>query len=198
MNRDTQNPNHIDNGKTAARGDAEETLRLLAQLPAPAGLEGRIHHKLRTAARTGPHDGRVLAWPLPAKAGREWMRAVAAAAIAFVIAGGGWGVYSRVQPRRVEGITLTPHGAPGGFAGANAVRTPQTIDGPVVSGPAVSGPVVTSPAATHPAETKSAMASVPAPMQAPAPVHGAKKNAAHNAAAEQAGAAAQHAAATQK
>jgi|HubBroStandDraft_1064217.scaffolds.fasta_scaffold46227_2 hypothetical protein len=188
MNQDFQNAKSAGNGVATARGEAEETLRLIAQLPAPAGLEGRIHHKLRTAAGTGSHEGRVLAWPLPARTGREWMRAVAAAAIAFVIAGGGWGVYSRVQPRRVGGMTLTPHGAPGGFAGANAVRTPQTLN----------GPVVTSPAATHPAEAKSALASETAPLPAPLPANAVKKKAAHDASTGKNGAAAPQASATQK
>jgi hypothetical protein len=198
MNRDSQNPknagNGADRGKTAAHGDAEETLRLIARLPAPAGLEERIHHQLRAAPRMAPGEARVLAWPTPAMTGsgpgRGWMRAAAAAAIAFVIAGGGWGVYSRVEPRPLGGMTLAPHGAAGGFAGANAVRTPQTLNGPVVSGPVVSGPVATSPAAVHPAETKSAIA----PLPAPAPVHGAKKIAGHDASTGKAGVAAPQAA----
>jgi hypothetical protein len=189
MNRETQNPKNADNGagngKAAARGDAEETLRLIARLPAPAGLEGRIHHTLRTA----PQEARVLAWPLPARTGREWMRAAAAAAIAFVIAGGGWGVYSRVEPRPLGGgMTLAPRGAPGGFAGANAVRTPQTLNGPALTGPLPTSPASASPASAspltaHPAEAKSP----PAAMPAPSPLKNAKKKAAPNAATGQPG-----------
>jgi hypothetical protein len=188
MNRDTQNSNKAGgaagngagNGAATVRGGAEETLRLIARLAAPAGLEGRVHHKLRTA----PREARVLAWPMPAGTGREWMRAAAAAAIAFAIAGGGWSVYSRVQPRPAGGFTLAPHAAPGGFAGAGAVRTPQTLNGPVVDGPAPTSPAPMSPVSTgpvtpHPAEAKSTTASLPA--------KGAKKIAAHNAATGQAG-----------
>jgi hypothetical protein len=171
MNRDFQNPNNVGNG------EAEETLRLIAQLPAPEGLEGRIHYKLRAASP----EARVLAWPLPASTGREWMRAAAAAAIAFVIAGGGWGVYSRVQPRTAGPMMLAPHGTPGGFAGANAVRTPQTINGPVLTGPV----------AMSPAGANSPIVSA----QAPTPANAAKKDAATT---KKAGATAPQAAAAQK
>jgi hypothetical protein len=188
MNQDFQNPNNVGNG------EGEETLHLIARLPAPAGLEGRIHHALRATVRT-PQAGRVLVWPLPASmggaAGREWMRAAAAAAIAFLIAGGGWGVYSRVQPRTAGPLMLTPHAAPGGFAGANAVRTPETINGPVVNNPVSSGPDSSSKVAAHPAESKSSIASAQVLLQASA----AKKNATPT---KKAGATAQQAAAAQK
>ncbi len=108
----------------------EETLRLVASLPAPEGLEDRIHKVLRSA----PRRSVVLSWPAKNLLRRDWMRAAAAAAIAFVVAGGGWGVYSRVQhgqPAMPAHVT-----APGGFSGAGAIRTPQTLDGPIVSHPA--------------------------------------------------------------
>ena len=53
---------------------AEETLRLIASLPAPAGLEDRVHAALRSAPHGAPARGlragvaswgRVLAWPKP-------------------------------------------------------------------------------------------------------------------------------------
>jgi hypothetical protein len=124
MNSNSHNP-----FTTSPASDAEATLRLVANLPAPDGLEDRIHRVLRSA----PPRGVVLPWPAPKLMGREWMRAAAAAAIAFVVAGGGWGVYSRVQ----RGMPATPtHAAmPGAFSGAGAIRTPQTLNGPVVSHP---------------------------------------------------------------
>jgi hypothetical protein len=63
------------------------------------------------------------------------MRTAAAAAIVFVVAGGGWGVYTRVEQNRPARILVMPPriGAPGGFAGAGAVRTPQTLTRPTVS-----------------------------------------------------------------
>jgi hypothetical protein len=115
-------------------GAGEETLRLLAGLPAPQGLEERVHGALRAA----PRESRVLAWPVPLRAGREWMRAAAAAAIAFVIAGGGWSVYSRVQPHLpLGGLPPAVHTpVAGGFAGAGLVTTPKTVVGPVLTHPA--------------------------------------------------------------
>ncbi|HTW60568.1 MAG TPA: hypothetical protein VMD55_02100 [Terracidiphilus sp.] len=150
MNTNSQHPI----GGNAAHNDAEETLRLIAGLPAPQGLEERVHralgqaHALRKASR----PGRLLGWPAPPGTGMEWMRTAAAAAIAFVIAGGSWGVYRQVQPRQTgNGILLAPHGAnTGGFAGAGAMRTPQTLNGPVLRGPALAHPPTHPP--DHPVE----------------------------------------------
>ena len=119
-------------------GPAEESLRLIASLPAPAGLEDRVHEALRTA----PRSGRVLAWPTGLRSTTSmqsgWMRAVAAAAIVFVVAGGGWGVYTRVQQGQPAKVIVMPPRIPssGGFQGAGAIRAPQTIPGPTVSQPA--------------------------------------------------------------
>jgi hypothetical protein len=115
------------NGRAHDSAIADETLRLIARLPAPDGLEDRVHAALRTARRSP----RVLAWPRALGTGNSFMRAAAAAAIVFVIAGGGWGIYTRVQPSRV--IAMPQHVAlPGGFSNAGAMRTPQTLNGPVV------------------------------------------------------------------
>ena len=56
----------------------------------------------------------------------------------FVVAGGGWGVYSRVQqPQPARVIVMPPRlAAPGSFSSAAAIRTPKTLDGPVVANPA--------------------------------------------------------------
>jgi hypothetical protein len=106
---------------------AEVTLRLIAQLPAPVGLEERMQAGLRAA----PRQARVLAWP-SSMAG-EWMRAAAAAAIVCVVAGGGWGIYLRVQPGQVAPGMVGPSlAAPGGFTEGGAVRRPQTLTGPAV------------------------------------------------------------------
>jgi hypothetical protein len=120
--------------KTPPPASAEETLRIVAVLPAPAGLEDRVHAALRNA----PRRGRVLAWPEALRPQSGWMRTAAAAAIVFVVAGGGWGVYTRVEqnrPGKLPGkvIVMPRLGAPGGFSGANAVRTPQTLTGPIVN-----------------------------------------------------------------
>ena len=117
----------------------EETLRLMASLSVPEGLEGRVF--TRVLAR--PRQGRVLAWHAFLRPGSGWMRAAAAAAFVFVVGGGGWGVYSRVQrgqPARI--ISMPSHvQVPGSFAGAGAIRTPQTIQGPVLIQPAKRHPL---------------------------------------------------------
>ena len=116
----------------------EDTLRLIAGLPAPAGLEERVHKALRAAPHELRGSGRVLAWPARFRAKTvlesNWMRAAAAAAIVFVVVGGGWGVYSRVQPGPVGKVIVMPQPVPGrgGFSGAGAIRIPATIPGPKV------------------------------------------------------------------
>ena len=113
-------------------GSVEESLRLIATLPAPDGLEDRVMAALAAAPRTT----RVLRWPIVSQPRSDWMRAVAAAAIVFVVAGGGWGIYSRVQPQASAGAKAAPPSvhiaAPsGGFSSAGAMRTPQTLNGPL-------------------------------------------------------------------
>jgi hypothetical protein len=121
---------HSDSGVNSS----EDTLRLIAGLPAPAGLEERVHNALRAA----PRNARVLAWPARFRAKTvmesNWMRAAAAAAIVFVVVGGGWGVYSRVQPGQAGKVIVMPQPMPssGGFAGAGAIRTPETLPGPKI------------------------------------------------------------------
>jgi len=116
----------------AASGDYEATLRWIAKLAAPAGLEDRVF----AGVLAKPRAGRVLPWRRQAAA-RTWMRGAAAAAIVLVVGGGGWGVYSRVeqgQPARV--IAMPPRVLqPGGFSSAGVIRAPQTIPGPMVRKP---------------------------------------------------------------
>jgi len=147
-------PTPITNDPKASYGteEAEATLRLIAELPAPEGLEDRMKAALRAAPRTG----RVLQWPgMPAQS-RGWLdsalaRSAAAAAIVFVVAGGGWSVYSRVQPAQAANPIAMPHvAAPGGFSSAGAMRTPQTLNGPVLKHPVVAASMQ-HPAAKTPA-----------------------------------------------
>ena len=106
---------------------AEVTLRLIARLPVPEGLEYRTHVRLRAT----PPQQRVLKWPLPVAG--EWMRAAAAAAIVCVVAGGGWGVFLRVHPgQALPGVSGPSLAVPGGFTEGGAVRRPQTLAGPTV------------------------------------------------------------------
>ena len=121
-----------------ASGDFEETLRLIASLSVPEGLEDRIQAGLRAAPK--PATARILAWPTALRLENAWLRTAAAAAIVAVVVGGGWLVSSRVQPAQpAQAITIPQHaGSQGGFSSAGAMRTPQTLNGPVVAQPAKS------------------------------------------------------------
>ncbi len=129
-----------------ARGPGEDTLRLIASLPAPQGLSDRVQAELRAA----PRVGRLLTDRGPLRPPFGWMysgflRGAAAAAIVGVVAGGGWRIYSRVQPApspRVEIVPAPVSPAGNGFSNAGARRVPQTLDGPLLSHPIVTRPEI--------------------------------------------------------
>lgn len=128
----------------AVSSPAETTLRLLATLPAPDGIEDRVIAGLQAA----PRSARVLHWPEMLQPTGSWMRGAAAAAIVFVVAGGGWGIYTRVQPTQPARVIAMPPraGGAGGFSSAGAMRTPQTLNGPVVDKPSDVPAVTAKPA----------------------------------------------------
>jgi hypothetical protein len=132
----------------AVSSPAETTLRLLAKLPAPDGVEDRVMAGLKTAPRTA----RVLHWPVMLQPTGSWMRGAAAAAIVFVVAGGGWSIYTRVQPTQPARVIAMPPrtGATGGFSNAGAMRTPQTLNGPLVDQPGDVPAVTAQPAQVKP------------------------------------------------
>jgi hypothetical protein len=118
---------------------AEETLRLLARLNAPDGLEKRVQKSLRVAAIPAARKARILSWPAGLRPSGGWMqaapvRAAAAAAIAAVVVGGGWIVSSRLPASQPATALALPAqtGARQGFSSSGAMRTPQTLDRPVV------------------------------------------------------------------
>jgi hypothetical protein len=132
---------------------AEETLRLIARLSAPEGLEERVQVGLR-AKGTVPGRARILQWPMALRLDNAWMqsslaRMAAAAAIVAVVVGGGWGVISRVQPAQpARAIAIPPRVSPqSGFSSAGAMRTPQTLNRPIVEVPAVAHPAAAAPIA---------------------------------------------------
>lgn len=133
-----------DNHAMHAGGEVDETLRIIASLPAPDGLEDRVNQALSDA----PRLARVLPWPQPRDRWVEsaFARGAAAAAIVFVVGGGSWGVYSRVHQSDVPRAIVMPRvAAPGsGFSSAGAMRTPQTLNGPLLAHPVVP-PKVISP-----------------------------------------------------
>jgi hypothetical protein len=116
--------------------EAEKTLRLVASLPAPDGIEERV----KAALQTAPRSSQVIRWPLAA--GQGWMhgsamRAAAAAAIVIVVAGGGWEVYSHIRVAASPAAIVVPQPISGssGFSTAAARRTPQTLERPSVALP---------------------------------------------------------------
>jgi hypothetical protein len=120
--------------------EAETTLRLIAKLPVPEGLEERVKAGLRSA----PTQARIIAWPFSSADGGRWihgagMRAAAAAAIVFVVAGGGWEIYSHIQLAPLPTAVSVPQPLNGGsaFHAAGAKRVPQTLEGPVVATPVI-------------------------------------------------------------
>jgi hypothetical protein len=90
------------------------------------------------------------------------MRTAAAAAIVFVVAGGGWGVYTHVQHGQPGKVIVMPRAMqPGGFSGAGAMRTPQTLPGPTAILPVKPHPArhkATKKPAAQPAPTPAASA----------------------------------------
>lgn len=145
----------VENGAEVGHMDersVDETLRMIARMPAPVGLEERVKAKLALAEM----PGRVLAWPRVGGAERVgpssvwvrsgWARGAAAAAISLVVVGGGWGIYARVGPTQSAKGGALPHAQPSGtFSEAGAMRRPQTLTGPVVAGSEHKGPDVLKP-----------------------------------------------------
>lgn len=138
-------------------GNYEETLRLIARLSAPEGLEERVQAGLRAASvarNSAAGKARILRWPVALRLENAWLqnlaRAAAAAAIAAVVVGGGWSVISRVQPAQPARAIATPPrvSSQGSFSSAGAMRTPQTLNGPIVEPPAVAQPPIATPSAT--------------------------------------------------
>ncbi len=141
----------------------DETLRLIARLSAPEGLEERVQAGLREATNTASQKARILRWPGALRLENAplqnltWMqnlaRAAAAAAIVAVVVGGGWGISSRFQPiQPSSAIAVPPHvSSQGGFSSAGAMRTPQTLNGPIVEHPMVVHPAAIAPETAKPA-----------------------------------------------
>jgi hypothetical protein len=125
--------NELDRNRAAA--EAEKTLRLIATLPAPAGIETRVKGRLHAPQA----QSRVIEWPFTSLngSGRNYgsgLRAAAAAAIVLIVAGGGWGVYSHIRVAPVPTAVVAPQSPDRarGFSTVDARRTPQTLVGPAV------------------------------------------------------------------
>lgn len=156
---------HNDFDRSAGAIEAENTLRLIATLPAPEGIEERVKAGLRSA----PRQAKMIQWPLMAGSGSGWlhgsaMRAAAAAAIVLVVAGGGWEVYShiRVAPEPAAVTMPQPIGGQRGFSTAGTRRVPQTLEGPVIAVPATKKQTAIAPKANAPTHEKRKNVKTPA------------------------------------
>ena len=165
--------------RTSGASVADETLRLIARISAPEGLEERVQAGLRAATSTTSGRARILRWPATLRLDNIWLqnlaRVTAAAAIVAVVVGGGWSISSHVQPAQPSSaIAAPPHvSSQGGFSSAGAMRTPQTLNGPVVAHPAAVAPQTIKPAvktlARHgkPTAAKKGVAQPAAPVTTP-------------------------------
>lgn len=129
---------HNDFDRNNGASEAEKTLRVIATLPAPEGIEERVKAGLHAA----PLRADVIRWPTALGYRDGWMhygalRAAAAAAIVVAVVGGGWEVYSHIQVAPAPAAVATPQpiSGQGGLSTAAARRTPQTLEGPVVAAP---------------------------------------------------------------
>ena len=152
-----------------AHNTGEDTLRLIAGLPAPAGIEDRV----KAGLRASPATGRILVWRGPLRPAGGWMyssfaRGAAAAAIVCVVAGGGWRIYSHVQQSPAAKVIVMPSTG-NGFSNANAVRVPQTLDRPGLKHP-VSPTPERDVVEKSPAQPKALRATKKKPIPLPAPV----------------------------
>ena len=109
--------------------EAEETLRLVAQLPPPDELTDRVHGRLAAVGRE--RAARRPVWSLWMPARR--LQFVGAALLAAAVAGSTWGVYHRHPQSGVQtgtqgsGERVVPHLPQGSFGSAGAERVPPTL-----------------------------------------------------------------------
>ncbi|HME58721.1 MAG TPA: hypothetical protein VKF63_10320 [Terracidiphilus sp.] len=149
--------------RTSGSGEFESTLRLIARISAPEGLEERVQAGLRVEASAASGKARILRWPEALRLNYTklqnlaWVqnlaRTAAAAAIVAVVVGGGWGISSHFHPALPSSAVAVPshNGGQGGFSSAGAMRTPQTLNGPVVTHPVTAAPEKAKPAIKTPA-----------------------------------------------
>lgn len=142
----TLSNNRLPSSPNRDSATGEDTLRMIANLPAPAGLTDRI----KTGLASAPDGARILLWRGPLVPAGGWMfgalaRGAAAAAIVGIVAGGGWRIYSHVQPTPSADVIVLPSpGVPqgAGFSSAGAKRLPETLQGPVLKHPVTPAPEI--------------------------------------------------------
>jgi hypothetical protein len=148
------------NGNEETRHEAEETLRLLAAMPAPEELTDRVHAGLTEAARTAPLKRGFWAYWLPA----QRFQFAAAAALVLAVVGSTWTVYHR-HPQAGAGAQTVHPAAPvpaaGGFGTAGTTRVPPTLK-PIKVPPAPHRKPGAGHAAVKPAPKPAAPSTAPA------------------------------------
>ena len=110
--------------------NAEETLRLLAELPPPAELTDRVHRRIAEAQVTPERQGFWSLW-MPV----QRFQFAGAAVLVIAVAGSVWSVYHRHPqagtatqiPSSAPQVATPGAGAAGGFVPAGAERVPPTL-----------------------------------------------------------------------
>ena len=127
----TQNFQNSDyESKSPGKSSAEETLRLLAELPPPADLTDRVHHRLAREQAKPIRRGFWALW-LPS----QRLQFAAAAVLVVAVAGSTWTVYHshpQAGPKAGANTQVTPALHPdassGGFGTAGAELVPPTLN----------------------------------------------------------------------
>jgi hypothetical protein len=133
-------------GHELEKCEGEETLQMLAKLPAPEGLSGRVHSRLAGERLEVRRNWWQLSVPQ--------MRFAAAAVLLVALAGEGWNLY-RGHVAEVRSVVAPPHVTPrGGFDNAHGAAVPKTLT-PIHVPPAPkkkAGKIAPQAKATAPAE----------------------------------------------
>jgi hypothetical protein len=174
MNTSANDGNRLPREDRAPYGPGEDTLHLIAGLPAPEGLADRVRERLHAA----PQPARILIWRGPLRPPGGWLhsalvRGFAAAAIVCVVAGGGWRICSRVEPGvKVEMTPVPVSPVPKGFALTGEKHVPETLQGPVLNhsvqqppAAVVAEPPTGKPALSAPAQKKKSRRSAAPPVE---------------------------------
>ena len=112
--------------------EGEETLRLVAQLPPPADLTERVHHRLENARLTSPRRGFWSLW-MPA----QRLQYAGAALLVLAIAGSAWtvrhagsgGVSNGQSPVQPIAQPMAPSVSQGsGFGPASSEARPSNLN----------------------------------------------------------------------
>jgi len=144
MNQNMHNPNSLpQNAQYESDHEADETLRRVATLPPPAGLEDRVHRRLRSQQSTLPARSIWALW-MPVRR----LQYACAALLVLALAGSTWRLYHTkndavvIQPAPQTGSPATPGNS---FGSAGAERHPSTLT-PIKVPPAPKK----KPTASHP------------------------------------------------